>query len=74
MDLILDGTLAKIEQNRVDLNKLTLSHLQGLFVMLGAGILVGIVCLVSEILFHKIASVKNITGEIKRTVNFVSTK
>ena len=50
---------------KIELSKLSLSHLQGLFLMLGAGSLVGIIVLVVEILIHKHVSVPKIGLEIK---------
>ena len=46
--MIFDGTLAKSEAV-VDLNKLSLSHVQGTFIILGTGILVATMTFATEI-------------------------
>ena len=48
--MIMDGSLVKLTANEVDLDKLSLPHVQGVFILLPEGIGLGLISLLCEVI------------------------
>ena len=48
--MIMDGSLVKLTANEVDLDNLSLSHVQGVFILLAGGIGLGLISLLCEVI------------------------